>query len=182
MGKPADFSGAVGKFNFETSLSSKEGKTDDPITYTVKISGTGNFKVIDAPGLKLPPAFEVYDPKVKENVNNSAAGMSGSKQYDYLIIPRQPGDYKIDAKSFSYFDPNAGKYITITSPEFPLKITGAPSKNANAGLSMNKQDVSILGQDIRYIKTNTPQFKKGRDSFSVRPNSPPCTLLRSYFL
>lgn len=164
-GKPANFSGAVGKFNFETSLSSKDGKTDDPITYTIKISGTGNFKVIDAPGLTLPPAFEVYDPKVKDNINNSAGGMSGSKQYDYLIIPRQPGDYKIDSKSFSYFDPNAGKYFTVTSPEYALKITGAPSKNANAGLSINKQDVSILGQDIRYIKTNTPQFKTQGNSF-----------------
>ena len=166
-GKPADFTGAVGKFNFETSVSSKEGKTDDPITYTVKISGTGNLKLIESPTLKLPPAFEVYDPKTKENISNGAAGLTGSKQYDYLVIPRQPGDYKIDGRAFSYFDPAAAKYVTINSPEYALKITGAPSKNMNTGAnaSVSKQDISLLGQDIRYIKTTTPVFNKDDKPF-----------------
>ncbi len=166
-GKPADFTGAVGKFNFETSISSNEGKTDDPITYTVKISGTGNLKLIESPALKLPSAFEVYDPKTKENITNGAAGLTGSKQYDYLVIPRQPGDYKIDSRSFSYFDPTSAKYVTINSPEYALKITGPPSKNLNTGASasVSKQDVSVLGQDIRYIKTTTPAFNKADSPF-----------------
>ena len=166
-GKPADFTGAVGKFNFETSLSAKEGKTDDPITYTLKISGTGNLKLIEAPKLTLPPAFEVYDPKLKENITNGASGSTGNKQYDYLVIPRQPGDYKIDKYVFSYFDPVAAKYVTISSPEYSLKITGAPSKNMNAnnGAAVSKQDVSLLGQDIRYIKANTPVFDKSAEAF-----------------
>ena len=165
--KPADFSGAVGKFNFETSVSNKEGKTDDPITYTIKISGTGNLKLIESPTLKMPSAFEVYDPKTKENISNGAAGLTGSKQYDYLIIPRQPGEYKIDSRSFSYFDPTASKYVTINSPEYALKITGAPSKNLNTGASasVSKQDVNLLGQDIRYIKTATPEFDKDSKPF-----------------
>ena len=165
--KPADFSGAVGKFNFETSISSKEGKTDDPITYTVKINGTGNLKLIESPALKLPSAFEVYDPKTKENITNGPAGLTGSKQYDYLIIPRQPGEYKIDSRSFSYFDPTAAKYVTINSPEYALKITGAPSKNMNTGANaaVSKQDISLLGQDIRYIKTTIPEFNKDNKPF-----------------
>ncbi|HWB62675.1 MAG TPA: BatD family protein, partial [Chitinophagales bacterium] len=114
-----------------------------------------------------PPAFEVYDPKEKENISNSASGLTGSKQYDYLLIPRQPGDYKIDKHSFSYFDPNAGKYITLTSPEYALKITGEPSKNLNLGgnATVSRQDVNPLGQDIRYIKTNVPRFKKQGGEF-----------------
>jgi len=165
--KPADFSGAVGKFNFETSISSKEGKTDDPITYTVKINGTGNLKLIESPAVKLPSAFEVYDPKTKENITNGPAGLTGSKQYDYLIIPRQPGEYKIDSRSFSYFDPTAAKYVTINSPEYALKITGAPSKNMNTGANaaVSKQDISLLGQDIRYIKTTIPEFNKDNKPF-----------------
>lgn len=166
-GKPADFTGAVGKLNFQASVSTKEAKTDEPITYTIKISGTGNLKLIDAPVIQLPQEFEVYDPKIKENISNSASGMSGSKQYDYLIVPRHPGDYKIESQVFSYFDPSTGKYHTTSSPEFALKITGEPSKNLNTGTlaSVNKQDVSLLGQDIRYIKTTIPDFNKSGHSF-----------------
>ena len=95
--KPVDFAGAVGNYKFETSLSNKQAKTDEPITYTLKISGTGNLKFVDAPALKFPQEFEVYDPKTKENITNGATGMIGTKQYDYLIIPRQPGEYAVFA-------------------------------------------------------------------------------------
>ncbi len=166
--KPADFAGAVGKYKFETSLSNKEAKTDEPITYSLKISGTGNLKFVDAPPLTFPTEFEVYDPKTKENINNGPEGLSGTKQYDYLIIPRQPGDYKIEPKTFSWFDPSAGKYFTVNSPEFSVKVTGEPSKNLNttaANATTGKQEVSLVGQDIRYIKTNAPEFTKGNTFF-----------------
>ena len=165
--KPVDFAGAVGNYKFETSLSNKQAKTDEPITYTLKISGTGNLKFVDAPALKFPQEFEVYDPKTKENITNGATGMTGTKQYDYLIIPRQPGEYKIESKTFSWFDPSAEKYFTVNSPEFAVKVTGEPSKNLNTNTTANisKQDVSLVGQDIRYIKINTPEFKKGNTFF-----------------
>jgi hypothetical protein len=134
----------------------------------MKISGTGNLKFVDAPVLKFPPEFEVYDPKTKENISNGAQGMSGTKQYDYLMIPRQPGDYKIESKSFSWFEPTGGKYFTMKSPEFTVKVTGEPSKNVNAVTSATgtgKEDVVAMGQDIRYIKTSTPEFKKGNSFF-----------------
>ncbi len=166
-GKPEDFAGAVGTFKFETSLSDKETKTDEPITYTLKISGTGNLKFVDAPTLTFPTEFEVYDPKTKENISNAATGMSGTKQYDYLIIPRQPGEYKIESKTFSWFEPASAKYFTVNSPEFTVKVTGEPSKNVNTGVTagVNKEDVTLVGQDIRYIKTNAPEFKKGNSFF-----------------
>jgi hypothetical protein len=154
-GKPADYNGAVGKFNYTVKISSKEGKTDNALTYTVRIAGTGNLKTIELPKPQFPDGFEVFDPKVKDDVTNSEAGMSGSMEYDYLIIPHQPGDYKIPGSSFSFFDPAAGKYITQTSPELSLAITGAPSQNPNAGQSamVNKEDISALHSDIRFIKT-----------------------------
>ncbi|MGB3076963.1 MAG: BatD family protein, partial [Chitinophagales bacterium] len=166
-GRPGDFTGAVGKFNFETSLSATETKTDDPVTYTIKISGSGNLSLIDAPSVQLPGGFEVYDPKVKEKISNNETGISGSKQYDYLIVPRLPGDFKIGGQNFSYFDPASGKYVTINAPEFPLKITGEPSKNANTGSSSYtaQRDISMLGEDIRYIKTSVPEFDSDQNSF-----------------
>ncbi|MCY7408999.1 MAG: BatD family protein, partial [Chitinophagales bacterium] len=166
-GKPKDFSGAVGKFNFETTLSTTEAKTDDAVTYTIKISGEGNLNLLDAPVVSLPQGFEIYDPKVKDKTTSTANGIGGSKQYDYLIIPRMPGEFKISSQQFSFFDPSKEKYFSITSPEYPLKITGDPSKNVNTNsLSpINQQDVSLLGEDIRYIKTTVPSFNKNSSSF-----------------
>lgn len=165
--KPKGFAGAVGKFNYSTFLSGKEAKTDNPVTYTIKISGTGNLSLIDAPTIQLPDGFEVYDPKAKENIANTAAGVSGSKQYDYLIIPRQPGEFKISGQPFSYFDPETGRYTTINTPEYSLKVTGEPSKSFNSASSSsaNQQDISLLYEDIRYIKTTTPEFRKSDNSF-----------------
>ncbi|MEO5674520.1 MAG: BatD family protein [Chitinophagales bacterium] len=170
-GKPKDFSGAVGRFDFETSLSDHEAKTDDPVTYTVKLSGTGNMSLVEAPAIQFPAGFEVYDPKVKEHVTGNESGTSGSKQYDYLLIPRQPGDYKINSQTFSYFNPSEEKYITINAPEYPLKITGEPSKHLNANsLTYNsQQDISILDDDIRYIKTSTQSFENDENSFFASP-------------
>ena len=166
-GKPADFSGAVGKFTYSTKLSATEGKTDNAVTYSIKISGAGNLKTIELPKPELPDGFEVFDPKVKDDVTNSASGISGTKQYDYLIIPRQPGDYKIPASSFSYFDPSAGKYFTLSSPELALKVTGAPSQNpnANSNPSPNNDGPSPLHSDIRFIKTRSGELAKSGTPF-----------------
>jgi hypothetical protein len=154
-GKPENFSGAVGKFTFQTNLSPKESKTDEGVTYTVKVGGTGNMKTFELPKPNVPDGFEVYDPKTKEDI---AGGFSGSKQADYLIIPRQPGDYKIEPLSFSFFDPSQGKYLSIQAPEYTLKITGEPSKttvsNGESVLnSSSKKEIKSLGSDIRFIKT-----------------------------
>jgi hypothetical protein len=166
-GKPANYNGAVGKFNYEVHISSKEGKTDNALTYTVKISGVGNLKTIDLPKPQFPDGFETFDPKIKDDVTNTEAGMSGSIQYDYLIIPHQPGDYKIPGTSFSYFDPSAGKYMNQSSPELALSIVGAPSQNPNAGQSamVNKEDVASLHSDIRFIKTKADLQKSRQPLF-----------------
>lgn len=158
-GKPQAFNGAVGKFTLDTKVSATAIKTDEPVTYTVKISGSGNLKFIDAPVLKMPAGFEVYDPKVKESITNSAAGMSGSKQYDFLIIPHQPGEYTIEPCQFAYFDPAKGQYVSLSSEPVRVQITGEPTKPAQANEytgTVNKETVSAIGEDILYIKTQWP--------------------------
>lgn len=154
-GKPENFSGAVGKFTFQTNVSQKESKTDEGVTYTVKVSGTGNMKTFELPKPNVPDGFEVYDPKTKEDI---VAGTSGTKQADYLIIPRQPGEFKIEPLSFSFFDPSQGKYVNIQAPEYALKISGEPSKvtvsnGENILNSTSKKEIKSLGSDIRFIKT-----------------------------
>jgi hypothetical protein len=166
-GKPKDFSGAVGQFSYSARLSSKEGKTDNAITYTMKIAGAGNLKMIELPKPEMPEGFEVFDPKIKDDVSNSANGVSGTKQYDYLVIPRQPGEYKIPASAFSYFDPAVGKYFTLSSPELALKVTGEPSQNPNTNTAAitSKEDVSALHADIRFIKTKPGDLDRGSTPF-----------------
>ena len=166
-GKPKDFNGAIGKFNYEVHLSSKEGKTENALTYSVKLTGTGNLKTIELPKPQLPNEFEVFDPKTKEDIANTATGMTGTKQADYLLIPHQPGEYKLPASSFSYFDPSAGKYFSLSSPELALKVTGEPSKNQNTGTAaiVNKEDVTSLGADIRFIKTKADKLEMKPTAF-----------------
>ncbi len=164
--KPASFNGAVGNYTCTTKISSDKTKTDEPVTYTITVSGKGNLKFVELAKPSLPQGFEVYDPKVKESIQNTGGGFSGTKQYDFLIIPRLPGEFKIPANEFSFFNPETGKYITINSPEFSLAVTGEASTSTYTALSApSKEEVKSLGEDIRYIKTNVPDFSGKRSVF-----------------
>ncbi len=164
--KPESFNGAVGSYTCVTKISSPKTKTDEPITYSITVSGKGNLKFIELPKPIMPQGFEVYDPKVKENIANTGAGFSGSKQYDFLIIPRLPGDYTIPANEFSFFNTETGKYAVIQSPEFKLNVTGEASTATYTALaSTPKEDVKSIGEDIRFIKTSVPSFEQKRSTF-----------------
>jgi hypothetical protein len=152
--KPADFTGAVGKYNFTTSIDKKECKTDDAVSYKMSIDGTGNLPLLETPIHPFGADFEVYDPKVDDNFN-TAENFSGSKKIEYVAIPHQPGDFKIPGSSFSYFDLGKKDYVTITSPIIDLKITGKPSE-ASKFVSGNtdKEETKLIGKDIRFIHKN----------------------------
>jgi len=101
---PASFNGAVGKLNFEVSVDKKELKAHEPVTLKIKISGKGNIKLIDPPSITFPPDFETYDPKENSNLNATTAGVTGTKTIEYLLIPRNAGEYKIPIADFAFFD------------------------------------------------------------------------------
>ena len=112
--KPASFTGAVGHFNVTTDLKPATGlKTYSAATYRYIVSGTGNIKYIKAPEVKFPDQFDVYDPKTDVQVNDGAGDMSGKVVMDYTFIPQYAGEFDIPASEFSYFDPDAGKYVTV---------------------------------------------------------------------
>lgn len=159
--KPASFNGAVGEYFFNSKLSASASKTDEPVTLTTTISGKGNLKFVEMNKPQLPDGFEVYDPKVKENISNNDAGFSGSKQYDFLIIPRQPGNYKIPAVEFSFFNPQTQKYVTLSSQEFSLNVSGEPSGITGTVITNSNSNANInnLGSDIRYIKTSMSSYE-----------------------
>lgn len=152
-GKPADFSGGVGEFTISSSINSKDVKTNDAITIKLVISGTGNLKLLSNPEVKFPEDFEVYDPKVDSQVRLTSSGLSGNRVIEYLAIPRHPGNYKIPAVTFSYFDIKSKSYKTLKTEDYEIKVEkGAGNADQVIANFTNKEDLKVLGEDIRYIK------------------------------
>jgi len=150
---PASFSGAVGDFKLYPYLSDTLLTTDDAITYRIKISGTGNLNLIQAPEINMPADFEVYDPKTSLSLSGHIP-VSGSKSFEYLIIPRRAGRFSIDPIEFSYFNPNTERYISLKTPAYKLHISGNNKENDQQSVSgISREEVELLGKDIRFIET-----------------------------
>lgn len=154
---PTTFSGAVGSLAFDASLDKTVVKENEPINLKFKISGSGNLKLATAPDVAFPEDLETYDPKIGENYKASDVGVNGSKSVEYLIIPRHEGDYEIPAVTFTYFDLGKQQYVSKTAGPFKIKV-GRGSGNASASSSTTKNDVQLIGRDIRYLKTEKQLF------------------------
>ena len=163
--KPASFSGTVGRFSLNSTISADKVKANDAVTLKLTISGAGNMKLIKTPTIKFPDGFESYDPKVNNNFKTTQNGVSGSKSVEYMFIPRHSGSYEIPASEFSYFDVQEKSYKTLRTPAYKLEVLkGEGSENTpvvNAYVS--KEDVKQLGKDIRYIHTENIQLTKEED-------------------
>jgi len=153
-GAPESFGGAVGKFSMASNLPSTELAANSAATYTVKISGTGNLSFVQAPKLMLPSSFEQYNVKTTESMKTTAAGTTGYRQFEYPFIARAEGEYGIEPVEFTYFDPDSKQYITLSTPRQTIDVApdagGGGAAQVVTGLS--KEDVKLLGQDIRFIK------------------------------
>lgn len=153
--KPASFTGGVGEFSISSSINNEKLKTNDALTVKIVISGTGNLKLISSPEVKFPNDFEIYDPKTDHQVRLTRDGLTGNKIIECLAIPRHAGTYKIPAISFSYFDIRSKSYKTLHTEEYTVKVEkGAGNANQVIANFTNKEDLKVLGEDIRYIKQN----------------------------
>jgi len=164
-GKPPSFGGVVGKFDLSATLDKTETETGEPVTLKVVYKGAGNIKTIPEPILDFPPDFEVYDPKTSDNTSLAGGFVSGSKTFEYLIVPRNPGDYKLPVATFSYFDPSQGKYVTLKSEEYVLTVTGEPRQTTINTTALGKEDIELIGEDIRYIQTDDVFWQKMGKTF-----------------
>ena len=169
-GKPAGFSGAVGRFSISTSVDKKELKANEPLNYKITVSGKGNLKLLKPMAPEFPADFEKYDPKVTDTITDNESGESGTRVYNYLLIPRHGGSFNIDPIKFSYFDLSAGKYVSVQTKGFPIKVAkGATENNVTSLGDSDKQDVKLLNKDIRYIKTDAGELAKNKDGFYGSP-------------
>lgn len=165
-GKPAGFAGAVGKFSIEASVDRTHLKANESLNYKIKVSGTGNIKLLKAPTPNFPADFEKYDPKITDTVTVTANGVSGTRIYNYLLIPRHKGDYTIEPSAFSYYNPSTGKYVTLSTGSFKINVEkGINESNVTAFSGDDKDDVKLLNKDIRYIKTGDAGLHEEGESF-----------------
>ncbi|MBN1895984.1 protein BatD [bacterium] len=163
-GKPVDFSGLTGSFRIESSVDKKAVKTNEAITYRIKISGQGNIKAIPQPQPVFPGDFEVYPPKSSETIDRSGQTVSGSKTFEYVLIPRIQGRQRILPVKLTYFDPASRKYRTAETREAVIEVEKGSDMFTAVPSGLSKQEVKLLGQDIRFIKLDSPSFSRIGDS------------------
>lgn len=152
--RPAAFTGMVGTdFDVKASVNHTELKANDAVNLKLTISGKGNMRMLQEPGLNFPHNLEVFDPNISDNINNSTSGISGSRSYEYVMIPRTGGEFTVPSWSFVYFDPVAQRYITEETPEFVLQVEGETAINGNEAGAPTQEAIKTLATDIRFIKT-----------------------------
>ena len=171
-GQPASFGGGVGNFSISARLTADSLKTHDAASLVITVSGRGNVALLEEPKVSFPPDFEVYDTKTTENTDKGNGGISGSKTFEYPFIPRSHGDFTIDPVEYSYFDVNAGKYVTLRTE--PMRVRVAKGKGGDSVSEtsqsvvpgVERKDVKNLADDIRFIFTGKPDLS-GSGSFFV---------------
>ena len=157
-GRPNDFSGAVGNFNFSVSVNKTMLDANEALELKIRTKGIGNLKLFNLPSLTLPSSLEVYEPVRDNKVAINIKGMNGFISDTYTIIPQYKGSYPIRPISFSYFDVTSSKYKTIISDEIVVKVQNGPVPNqlteVNKSLS-TENDLPLTNNQFKYIKTST---------------------------
>ena len=164
--KPRSYSGAVGNFKINANIDKDSVSANEAINYKVTFSGAGNIKFIGTPKIDFPPDFEIYDPKVSEKVNVSGGGINGSKTFEYLMIPRHGGEFSIPEFEFSYFNPKSKTYEKLNTPNFQIQV--GKSQNEEEAIfyrSVKQEEIKLLGQDIRFIKTGVTKLVEKDQTF-----------------
>jgi len=162
-GKPADFTGAVGHYEIESSLDKDSVEAGDPVTLRVRIRGQGNINTVQTPKLPKMDDFKVYDSSSSTNISKERLVVEGEKITETVIVPRKPGKYEIPSVPFTYFEPDSASYRTVKSEPHFLNVSGveqASTVSAPAGATMGqtvygpdeKEEVDLVANDIRFIK------------------------------
>ena len=153
--KPEMFTGAVGQFKFDVSLSKDILKANESSQIKVAVSGKGNLKLFELPSVQTPSELEQYQPERKEKVRVATDGLIGSVSDIYTVVPQYKGKYKIPSVSFSYFNPKTQKYATISTDDLFVDVTEGKKLVTNEATIVAKKNVVFTGKNFRYIQTTT---------------------------
>lgn len=165
--KPAGFSGAVGKFSIASDISTEEVDANDAVTLKISVKGCGNMKLIATPQVEFPKDFETYDAKVNDSFQLTRAGLEGTKEFEYLVVPRHAGTYEIPSVKFIYFNTDSRTYKTLTTDAYTLKVNKAKGSSGQnvSNYTGQQQDVQQLNQDIRFIKKGEVEYHQLGSTF-----------------
>ncbi len=155
--QPSDFSGAVGNYTISSNLESVDAKANEAITLKVEVNGTGNIPLFSLPEIDFPHDLDVFPPSVSISKEPFRDAISGTITYEYVIIPRQTGRFTFDRIEFSYFDPESHNYNRISSRPIQLSVAPGDIQKIDAN-GYSKKEVVLLGQDIRFIRTELPRW------------------------
>lgn len=163
---PASFGGGVGSFSMSARLTRQDIKSNEAASLIIDINGTGNLNLISAPAVTLPSDFEKYDVKTTNSFTNGASGASGKKTFEFPFIPRSEGKFTIPQIDYSYYDISQGRYVTLHAGPISVNVTKGTASNSSYIAAANQQQVSNIGEDIRYIVNGSPRLAK-RGSFLI---------------
>jgi len=158
--KLGEFSGGVGSFVIESSIDTLQTKQDQALTLRYKISGSGNINGIKLPTLELPANVEVFEPKIERLIDNKGKSIRGSVSYEYVIIPRSSGRLHIPALTLHFFDPNRKRYQSKLAPGFNVNVQPYEQSAIARSAGFRKEEISLLGTDIRFIMRESPKWQK----------------------
>jgi hypothetical protein len=156
--QPAEFSGAVGQFDFDVILDKSALKASESFQVKVKVNGNGNLKLFNLPRINVPKTLEVYEPEHKEEVKVTLSGMQGSVEDVYTIVPQFQGKYPIPTLEFSYFDPEAATYKTLRSQDLLVDVFDGPVAMGSQGTpsaQLPKQNLQVPESAFRFIQLQT---------------------------
>jgi hypothetical protein len=165
-GKPAGFSGLVGQFSIHGRADKTSLRTNEAVSLKITVQGQGNLRSFKEPSVVLPSDFETYPPKTTEAIERSGGAITGSKTFEYVMIPRVAGPQTIKPVRLSYFDPSDRKYKTVQTAEWSFAVAQGQGAAASVPIGLSKEEVKLLGQDIRFIKTSNPEFRKIDSAFT----------------
>ena len=162
-GKPDDFTGAVGEFDFTVKTDKRSLDASEAFQLSVEANGNGNLKLFDLPKPNLPSKLEVYEPENADKVRTNLSGMSGLKRSTYTVVPAYKGKYPIPPISFSYFNPKTERYERKTSDEIVIEVMNGPVDASSENTTVtpnntNKQQVIAADKQFAYIKS-TPNLQ-----------------------
>jgi len=160
QGRPKSFNGAVGSYVIESRIDTLQTRQDQALTLRYTVSGSGNINTIQLPALNLPANVELFEPSVKRTINNKGRSIRGAVAYEYVLITRSSGALQIPPLPFSFFNPASRRYQTSTAAGFNVTVKPADEKLAAQGAGFRKEEISLLGSDIRFVVRDNPNWQR----------------------